>query len=58
MTKEMFESMREDCGWTKRELAKRLGITERTIHGYMQGNRIPKTVEYLFILLHKKHGEE
>ncbi|MFA7287273.1 MAG: helix-turn-helix transcriptional regulator [Melioribacteraceae bacterium] len=56
MNKEEFDTKRKELGWSKRELANRLGITERTIHGYMAGNKIPQTVEYLFNMLYLKHG--
>ena len=32
-----FENIRKSLGWTKKETAKRLGIHERTVHGYLRG---------------------
>lgn len=37
MGKEEFESIRIKIGWSKRELAKRLGVHERTVHRYING---------------------
>lgn len=37
MEKEEFESIRVKIGWSKRELAKRLGVHERTVHRYING---------------------
>lgn len=57
MNKDEFESIRKQIGWTKRELAIRLGITERTIYGYMAGNPIPGPVEKLMNYFLKTKGE-
>ena len=32
-----LEQIRKRIGWTKRELAKRLGLKERTVHRYIDG---------------------
>ncbi len=56
MLKEEMESKRKELGWTKRELANRLGLTERTIHGYMGEKRIPLTVEKLLNMYYEKIG--
>ena len=38
MTSEEFELIRMKIGWSKRETAKRLGVHERTIHRYINGD--------------------
>ncbi|MFA7287350.1 MAG: helix-turn-helix domain-containing protein [Melioribacteraceae bacterium] len=43
-----FENVRKKIGWNKRELANRLGIGERTIHGYIRNEVIiPKPIAKL-----------
>jgi len=50
MTSLDLEKTRKQIGWTKRELAKRLGVSERTIHSYIREERIvPHPVEKLII---------
>jgi len=45
MNKEELDYIRTKIGWTKRELAKRLGVHERTVHRYIDGDtQIPQVV--------------
>lgn len=48
MTAEDLEKIRKQIGWTKREMAKRIGIGERTIHAYIREQRdIPEPIAKL-----------
>jgi len=43
--KEM-EAIRKQLGWSKREMAKRFCVNERTVHGWLRGeHEISKQVE-------------
>lgn len=43
-----LDKIRVKMGWSKRELAKRLGVGERTIHGYIRNEKeIPVPVAKL-----------
>lgn len=54
--KEM-EEIRLKIGWTKRELANRLGVSEITIFNYIKKNTaIPEPVSKLMQMLAEKAG--
>ncbi|NOR27537.1 MAG: helix-turn-helix domain-containing protein [Lutibacter sp.] len=48
MNSKELDQIRNEMGWTKREMAKRLGISEVTLNRYInKDNNIPKCIEYL-----------
>lgn len=43
-----MDEIRKRLGWNKRELAKRVGVGERTIHGYIRNEKqIPEPIAKL-----------
>ena len=58
MTGEELEKIRIRLGWTKKELAKRIGVTEVTVNKYIKHNTtIPKPVENLVRIFDKGVSE-
>ena len=51
MTANEMDHHRKQLGWSKREMAKRLGVHERTLHGYLRDeNVIPEPIEKLVLI--------
>ena len=43
MIYERIKALREGCGWTQSELAKRLGITRSSVNAWEMGLSVPST---------------
>lgn len=51
-----IEMARESLGWTKRKMAKELGVTEQTYHGWLNGSEVKEIyVKYVDLLLKSRN---
>jgi transcriptional regulator with XRE-family HTH domain len=46
----MLKKFREEKGWTQAELAKRSGVSLRTIQGWEQGHRAPVSPDFFRVV--------
>lgn len=51
-----IEMARESLGWTKRKMAKELGVSEQTYHGWVNGGEVKEIyVKYVDLLLKSRN---
>ena len=51
MNKITLKRIREDCGMTRKEVAEKVGLSERAIAQYEQGTRSP-SIDTVLVLAH------
>ena len=56
MTGKELDDIRKKIGWTKRVLAKKLGVTETTVYNYIGKEEIPESICILVNMYVEKYG--